>query len=165
MSSHNNSVNDFSWLSTALTKAFEGSDILAPEQPPAQPLDSSTSLASLATLSSSASLTPHAFAARLEFLASEFRSAVSGGLIQQPPIHAPVSTVDQYRRLFPVFGSLLEPTAILTTAILYYTGHDVRLLGAFSNPGVVRGISDEAYIAIIYAYREVRDRGLLEAGE
>jgi hypothetical protein len=164
MSSLNHS-DEFSWVLNAMNEVLDGSDLLAPE-PLAQPSSSTTSLASLATLSSSGSLTPHAFAARLDLLSREFRSAVSGRLILQPPIRSPVSTVDQYRRLFPVWGSLLEPMATLTTAILYYTRDaDTRLLGAFHNSALVRGVSDEAFIAIIQAYRDVRDRGLLEPGE
>jgi len=166
MSSHNPSESEYSWLLSTMREVLDGSDILGSE-PPAQPSSSSTlSLASLATLLSSASLTPHVFATRLDLLANEFRSAVSDGLIRQPPIRSPVSTVDQYRRLFPVWGSLLELMATLTTAILYYSRNsDTRLLGAFHNSALVRGVSDEAFIAIIQAYRDVRDRGLLEPGE
>jgi hypothetical protein len=141
------------------------------QQPPAQPPPSPRT-ASLITISSLAATTPHAFAARMEFLALEFRAAVVNGDILGPtapviPVLPIISTVDQYRRLFPVFGSLLAPMATLTTAILYYNGDDSDccLIGAFADSTMVRGASDEAYLAIINAYDRLRDRGFMEAGE
>jgi hypothetical protein len=130
------------------------------------PLPSTTSVN---TFSSTSSIPPLLLVEQLEGLAREFRfSLITNQLRISGPTTPPAPlTPYQFRRTYPIWGSLLELMAAFATASLYYeVPHgDRQFLAAFSDESVLRGFTDRAFGEILAAHSNDRRGDILEIGK